>query len=196
MQQQHQVPGTGQRIRSTVSWLLFICRALAVSVEVFLHRSRSFGARYVGTQAAVAAVIIFCFPAFFERHDPRPMMWFLAAFLWMCLMARAGTVARQRGGEPEEHSYYTGRPRLMRVFRRIPEVNLKSVTEPFLVFVAGLVAHEMNEPLGTYLMFAAVALLVSVKLSVRYERVRALDMNDSLLEQRRVTDQWRDMRGE
>jgi hypothetical protein len=171
--------------------ILFVARSLATSVEVFLHDSRTFGERYFGLQAAAAMLIIFLFPAFSPREDPTPLYLFLGAYLVMWAAARSAAVKRRAKGELGEHSYYTGRPRLMGKSR---ETTVKGVIEPLVVWITGAFCLEFSPLLGGYLIVAGVGLLISVQTTLATERRRLLDMHDAYMEQRRVAEEWRRMR--
>jgi hypothetical protein len=190
----HQQQGTLQQLKNMMSWVAFLCRAFAAPVEVFLHEPHTFGARYFGINVLAATGILFVWPAFWPGRDPGPVFTFLRLFLVVCILARMASAARRLRAGPQEHSYYTGRPWLMRLVRRQPEVDLKGAAEPVLVWVAALTAYGANEALGTYLSLAGVALLISVRLGVAYEKTRALDIHDALADQRRIAEQWRRMR--
>lgn len=181
-----------EQFSTFVSWSLFVCQALAVSVEVFLHRSRSFGERYMGLQAGAAILVIFFYPVFWPEHDATPMVGFLFAYLAMCAIVRVCVVTRRRGSEPQ-HTHYTGRPRIMRITGRLSELTVKRGVEPMLLFLSGVFTLPASEPLGSYLMLAAFGLFVSVNLSLAFERTRALDMRDAYLEQRGVAERFREM---
>src|SRR5262245_58627252 len=102
--------------------VLFIARALACSVEVFLHKSKTFGERYLGAQAAAAALLIFVFPMLMPTQHPTDLIGYLVAYLVMCAAARAGVLARKKRGELGPHSFYTGTPR---GFARMREQSVK-----------------------------------------------------------------------
>ncbi len=189
MQQQPPIDRV-QEFRNFMGVVMFIARSLAVSVEVFLHRGSSFGERYLGPQGVVAGVIMFFFPIFWPQSDPRPLMWFLASFLALWMMAKLGIAVRRLRGRGAGHSYYTGRPRLMLLTRGRAEIQVKSSFEPALVIIAGMAVMGLNEPLGAYLMLAGVGLGVAVNASLQQDRTRALDMQDALMDQRRITDEW------
>ena len=191
---QQQPPDSGQQLRRGIDWVVFIARALASSLEVFLHRRGTFGQRYFGLHTAAAAGIIFVFPLFCAEHDPGPLYLFWLAFLVMCLAARGSSAMRRLRSGFEEHSYYTGYPRLMRASGRIPELQFKGIVEPGLVLVVGLFTSEISPPLGRYLIVASVGLFLSVRVTALEERQRALDLNDSMVEQRRIMERWRSMR--
>jgi hypothetical protein len=174
--------------------LLLVSRALAATVEVFLHRSSTFGSRYLGLQAALGMLLVFFFPVFWPGEDAAPMLYFFATFVVMCAAVRIATVRRRLRGEPEPHSYYSGTPLFLRPTSRVSERSFKGVIEPAIVWIAGFVVMEWSEPLGSYLVCAGVALMISVAVAVSHERVRALDMNDAFIEQRQVSDRWRGMR--
>jgi hypothetical protein len=192
----NQQQGQGQDPSGTngVAKIFFVCRALAVSIEVFLHRAGSFGERYVGTQSSIALVLIGFFPVFWPTEDPRPILWFDAAFFLRCMMIRTCTIVRRIRGRTQPHSYYSGWPWMLGARSRVPESRVKGFLEPLIVAVAGLLLQPWNQPLGTYLVIAAVALCISVQASVSQDRSRALDLNDAMADQRRIAEQWRGMR--
>jgi hypothetical protein len=173
--------------------VMLLVRALSCSVEVFLHKSTTFGERYLGPQAALAMLIIFVFPVLSPNENPEPMMWFLGAFVLALAAARAGIAVRAKRGELGPHSMYTGTPRIL---GRMSESTVKRANEPIFVIIVGAFVHELNAPLGSYLMLAGVALLVSANLTAAGERKRVLDMHDAFEEQRNLADRWRWMRGE
>lgn len=172
-------------------FVLLIARALACSLEVFLHKSSTFGERYFGAQAALAMLIIFVFPIFAPTQDPTPMMWFLAAYLVALMMARVACVARRKRGELGPHSFYTGTPRLM---GRLSEKTVKGMVEPIVVWVTSALLCELSPLLAGYLATAGVGLFISVNLTLAAERKRVLDMHDAFEEQRRTAQDWRAMR--
>lgn len=186
----------GSNLSTNLAWVHFFARTLACTVDVFLHEPGSFGARYIGPQAAAGAIVLVVFPALFTGQDPTPMMVMAAAFVFMCAVVRSKAMRRHARGEPEEHSYYNGRPGLMAIFRRSSELSVKSVLEPVLTGLTGMFLMEWNRPLGVYLAVAAIGMIVSMKACERVERARALDMNDAFLEQRRTAESWRRMRGD
>lgn len=191
---QQQQQSSAQQFRRGVNWILFIARALAVSVEVFLHQSRSFGERYMGLQTGAAVLILFVYPMFWQGHEVGPQFGFLLAFLMMCCIVRVATIARRLRGGAREHSYYSGRPRLMRFVSRMNEMTIKGAVEPMLVFLAGRLVSELSKPLGHYLMLASLGLFISVQVTRAEDRQRTLDLHDASMDQRRIMDQWRTMR--
>jgi hypothetical protein len=180
----------GEQGKSDLGYVLLAARALACSLEVFLHRSSTFGERYLGAQAALAALIIFVFPVFGEQQDPTPLWYFLGAYLVMCGAARAGIVARWKRGVLGPHSFYTGRPRLM---GRLSEKTVKGVVEPIVVWLTSAVIAEDWPLLASYLAVAGCGLLVSVQLTFAADRKRMLDLHDAYMEQRRNAEDWRAM---
>lgn len=190
---QHHSASSRENLASFLGWFLFACQALALSVEVFLHRSSTFGRRYIGLQAGMAVLLIIFYPVFWTGHDPRPMLGFLIAFLFMNLMARISRVLRRREVE-DGHSLYSGYPRIMRFTGRVSELTVKRGIEPFLVFFTGIFILPVNQPLGSYLMLAAFGLFTSVNMGLAFERTRAIEMHDAYLEQRSLAEQLRDMR--
>lgn len=194
-QEQQQQSGLSQS-RAFLGWMVFIAGAMSASVEVFLHKSDTFGERYLGIQAAAVLLIVpFC-TQFWPGHDVTPLYVFLIAYLSMCLVVRIrGLVARRRGG-PRVHTYYSGYPRAMRLFGRMSERTVKLAIEPLIVLVIGSLTLSVSEPLGAYLLVAGLALSLTVNLSVGYEHRRVLDMHDAAIGQKDIVDQFHDLRGE
>lgn len=180
-----------EQFKVCIGWLLFVAQALAVSVEVFLHKR--FGERFLGLQAAAACAVIFFFPIFWEGHDVTPLIAFLVAYLCMCAFARAHMAVGARRQGQREHSYYTGWPHCMRFAGRMGEETVKCIIEPMLVFLTGVFVMPWSEPLGGYLMLASLGLFISTNVTRGQDRTRLLDMNDALIEQRKVAERFREM---
>lgn len=185
-----------ERIRAGSNWLALISGALAASVEVFLHRTRSFGSRYLDLRAAAVVLMIPFYSLMWEGYDLVPLMQFLAGYLFMCLLVRLSCVMNSRRGHLQEHSRYTGYPRIKRLLRSTSETTIKLAVEPLLVFTVGIFAMPWNEPLGGYLILAAAGLLISTHLNAGYSRVRSLDMHDAYIEQRQLAELFRQLRGD
>jgi len=169
---------------------LLLARALACSLEVYLHRN--FGERYLGAQALLAMLIMFVFPAFMPGEDPTAMMVFLGLYLVGLGVASAGIAARRKRGELGPHTFYTGTPCIGG--RHISETTMKGAIEPMLAILGGAFLFELDSVLGAYLVIAGLGLLVSVQLTLASERKRVLDMHDAYEEQRRTAEVWRSMR--
>jgi hypothetical protein len=179
-----------------LGWILFVSRALSVSVEVFLHRVDSFGERYLGLQAGAAFLLIFFFPVLCERHDPTPLLYFLGAYFFMCVCVKARIQKRRKAGGPQPHSYYAGYPLLLRSSGARHETRVKAVLEPLIVWIAGAALMTVSVPLGSYLLVAGVGLAISVNSSLALERKRALDLHDAFMEQRGIAERFREFRGD
>jgi len=194
---QQQAPNHRDGFRNAVGAVVFVARAMALSVEVFLHRTSTFGERYVGLQAGAALLIIFFWPVLCEPgHNLDPLFGYLGLVFCMLLCIRARIALRRRRGGPQPHSYYSGTPWLMRFTGRMSELKVKTEVEPFFVMIVGMLMVAVSPPLGGYLVMASLGLLITTKLAADYERKRALDMHDAHIAQRNVVDRFRDMRGE
>lgn len=172
--------------------LLFL-RAWATSLEVFLHRD--FGARYLGLQAAMVIVLIPLYCTACAGEDIRPMFGLLAAYFAMCVVNRLSSLGRN-AQVAANHSFYTGYPRLMRVLPWLSEMTVKKFAEPLLVFVAGVFVCAVSPALGVYLILGAFALMGSVMAVEDAQRLRAVEMNDAVIEQQIVAERFRDLRGD
>ncbi len=188
-------PGPIEHTKAVLSWIAFAAGVLAVSVEVFLHRSRTFGERYLGMQAAAVMLVVLFYGACWEGHDVSPLLGFLLAYLFMCFVVRIGGLIERRRTGVWEHSLYNGFPRILRLMPWLGEHRAKLYVEPMLVFLVGVFTMPLNEPLGGYLILASMGLLLSVNLTVGYERTRAMDMNDAAIEQRDLAERFRERRG-
>ncbi|MBL8827916.1 MAG: hypothetical protein JNM18_13145 [Planctomycetaceae bacterium] len=178
-------------VNNSPALLKFICGSLATSVEVFIHRD--IGERYLGTQAAAVLVIVPLFGLGWEGYDLRLLFWFLPAYLVMCLIARIGMLKRRWRGE-QGHSYYTGWPRGFSGRGKVSELTMKRFLEPLAILTIGGFVCALDPPLGTYLMFAAGGLFISVNLSAEEDRTRVLDMHDAVIHQELIAERFRDLR--
>ena len=179
--------------KAVMGWMTLLVQTLATSVQPFLHCR--FGERYFGFQALAVFVLIPVYAACWEGYDITPLFYFLAAFVVMCAVARIGMLVRYLRND-HEHSRYSGYPRIMRLFPRLNELTVKRGIEPMLVFLVGIFTLPHSEPLGMYLIIAAFGLFSSVHLSFSYERQRAQDMYDVMIEQQNLTERFREMRGD
>lgn len=195
MESQQNVNGPDQ-MKAVLGAVHFVCRSLATTVEVFLHKSRSFGERYLGLQAAAAVLVIFFSTAFWRGANVLPILLFLVAYLVACAIARMGVTARVRAGGPQVHTHYTGVPRIMRWTGQMSEETVKRIVEPMLVFVIGALVLQASLPLGTLLMLASFGLFASVNLAAGFDRTRALDMHDAYLDQCNAAERFRAMHGQ
>ncbi len=182
--------------KTILALFYFICRALAAMMEMFLHKSRTFGERHLGLQAAAAIPIMFFFTAFWRGEDVRPVFGFLMAYIVACAAVRIGVLARMRAGGTTVHTYYTGTPRVMRLTGSLNEETVKRVVEPMMVFTIGALTLPLSLPLGTLIMLGGFGLFASVNLTAEFDRTRALDMNDALIDQANLAQRLRGMRGQ
>lgn len=191
-----QTPGLREQYAAGLSWLAFICQVLETSAVVFLRRE--FGARYFGGQAAAVIPVALLYCLAWQGHDIRPMFIFLGLYLLLCLKGRiSGWRARRKG--VLMHSRYSGYPSVMRMrpFRGwLSEKAAKGVIEPVCVAGIGIALMEASEPLGTYLLIAAVGLMLSMGFSVAWQQQRVMDAQDAYLTQREDAKLFRDQRWE
>lgn len=186
--------GPFSSLRGNLNLALFICRAWATSLEVFLHRD--IGDRYLSWNSAAVLLLVPLYLLGWQGYDPRPLGWFLIAYLGMCGVARLNAAGRRARGEAG-HSLYTGWPRFLGPKARWSEVFMKRMVEPVVTFLFGCMVRDWwNAPLGTYLMIGAVCLLLSASASDALERVRSMDLNDAIIEQQWTADRLRTYRSD
>lgn len=195
-QQGQEGPGFFQQTRNALTVVEFVARTFAVTVEVFIHKPSTFGERYIGLQGAAAILLILLYAAFWEGHDVSGLLHFLLAYVGMCMIVRGCTLIRRWRGGSQEHSAYTGYPRVWRFFPRLSEERVKCMVEPAMVVLIGAALTEFSPPLGCYVMLSAVGLFIATNLSVGRMRQRAMDMNDASVDLRRVAEHWRHLRGD
>lgn len=174
--------------------MTFVTRALAVTVEVFLRRSSTFGERYIGLQAAAGTVFILFWPVFWEGHSAGPMLVFLALYWLALLTARIRTKARIRGGGPQPHTLYNGTPTLAKVWKRSSERRIKTVIEPVYMGCIALCVATISVPLAAYLALAGMCAAASSGMSGALQHRRSMDLHDAFLEQRDSAEAFRRMR--
>lgn len=174
--------------------MTFVTRALAVTVEVFLRRSDSFGERFFGLQAAAGTVFILFWPVFWEGHSAEPMLVFLALYWLALLTARIRTKARIRRGGPQPHTLYNGTPTLAKVWKRSSEHRIKTVIEPVYMACFALCLATISVPLAAYLALAGMCAAASSGMSGALQHRRSMDLHDAFLEQSDVARSFRRMR--
>lgn len=174
--------------------IAFITRSMAATLEVFLHRSDTFGSRYFGFQSLAAVIILLLWPALCDpTHNPIPLNIFLVAYLFMVVVARVRSAVRVGRGEVHPHGRYSGLPRL-RFGGRISEVKIKCLAEPALIWIIGGLFLQFSPPLGGYLMVAGTGMFISNTMADASVQRRAQDMHDAYVDQRDVMDRFHDMR--
>ncbi len=194
MQPQQQEPSSAERLKATANWVFFVVRSLAVIAEVSFLR-KGFGERYLGMQTFFALPVLLVYMAFWPGHDPRPLLWYLVLYLVMCGVARIDIARRRRAGLCV-HSRHNGFPRIARLCPGMSEVAIKRSAEPLLVAGMGMLVAMVNLPLGFFLLLTAVALFLTTGMNEAYERVRALDMHDMVIEQQQIAERFRTLRGQ
>lgn len=161
-------------------------RSFARSVAVFLRKD--LGSEYLGVAGVAALLIIPLFAGIFPRAEAGPLLWFLAAYFGMVLVARVGMFRRYWRGE-HIYSFYSGTPRLATLLPFLPEWFLKVWVEPPLVFFIGVNVATYNNPLGSYLVWAGLALFIC-EVQVAFEdSQRTRRMRDARIEQLHTREQ-------
>lgn len=192
MQQQSPKPlSFRERYTAMASWLGLLSQTLEASVVVFLRSN--VGERFLGLQAAAVIPVVLVYSVFWQGHDIRPLLAFLACYLLACLSLRMRGIWHRRRGEIV-HSQYSGTPIILRapLLRRwLGERAAKGTLEPLLVLLVGYLLLPASEPLGSYLMLAAGGQLVSFQLALAYERQRLMDARDAYIEQRHMAERFR-----
>lgn len=189
-QQQNSPIETG---RAAMYLLVFLCQAMALSVEVFLHKQ--LGRRAIGLRGFAAFFMIPFWTAFWPEEDARPLLLFWWAFIGMCLWSRTVSIIRENRRH-YDHSRYTGWPRLKLLLPRCGEFAFKRYVEPGIVFFTGALLLGLSQPLGSYLMAAAFGLMASVAVNEAVEEAEAREIHDAMIRQSQLNDRVRRRRGD
>jgi hypothetical protein len=161
----------------------------AIPTEVLLHKG--FGRRYLGVSGFLAlfqmGLAILLFAYFHEStldplYDAKPLLAYFGLYVVAYFFTIYATIKRHWRGQIE-HTRYNGWPRFLPQRLGRFERSFKIVIEPNAVFLVGLDLAHWNWPLGLYLMFNAFCMFWSNIISIRFERRRAMDLQDAVLEQ-------------
>ncbi len=169
-----------------------MCRSLALSVEAFLHKG--FGSGYVGCGLA-AFLVMFLFAKFFPDQDVHPLGVFAGIYGVLWLIAVFNVLIRWWHGTQRVHSRYNGRPHLCRLLPGWKEMNVKHL-EALLVIFLGYGIHHLNRALGAYLILAGVFTFLRGYSLASMMRRRAVELNNAVIEQKEVAEQFTQMQQE
>lgn len=191
-QQQQAQPDFFDNARATANITMFIARTLGCSVVVFLRRN--FGERYLGGPAVCVLVAVPLFVTAWPGHDVRPLMWFMPVYLYACFLHRTVILRRKRRGVVV-HSFYGGDSLLRRFFPHVSESTMRRGLEPLSALLAGVFLMPLSEPLGSYIMLAAIGLYISECVTDITQREHVQRMHDAYAEQQFYTEQFRRNQG-
>jgi len=166
-----------------------VARSISLTVEVFLHKR--FGPRYIGCGFFGVLIILF-FTMWFPPQTIVPLEWFAIAYGVWWLVAAINAAIRFFRKQDKMHTRYNGYPYLWRLLPRWQETSAKYL-EALLAILLGYGVHHLNKPLGDYLMLAASFVLLRAYGSDSEQRTKALDLNDSVIEQRMIAERFRAM---
>jgi hypothetical protein len=174
-----------------VNWPFIFCCVASLPLELLLHNIKTFGVRSVGPRAVMAVLLMFIFIAAHPNDDCRPLFWFMILVIPLSIIAQFSAMLRRRRGEPG-HTRYSGKPYLLCLFPQLSEGTIKRL-EPVVMLMVGGIIHHFNHPLGAFLLTAAVCLGITIGIVHRANCERALDMNDSLIDQQNAAASVRSM---
>lgn len=181
------------RLRRDFNIMTLVAGGVAVTVEVFLRRR--IGSRAFGARPLVGIVTLAIFSLLKPRVDPAPLQMFGVAVMVLCFVHRAAGERRAKRGE-RGHTRYNGEPWLAVLLPKLDEMTIKRTVEPLLLIGGGLLVHVANELLGLWLIFAGVAIAMTVRTEEYAERQRLMDLGDAMIEQRYRAERLRAMRGD
>lgn len=190
-----QSDNTGPTFQQSADFLLLLLRAWSTSLEVYFHRGM--GERYPGPIGLLVIPLVFFYALCWENrgYDLAPMFWFLIGYFLMLLRHRVSVGWRRRRGIPGGHSYYNGLPVCARRFPHCSEERLKRVVEPLLLILLGASICVINPPLGVYVTLGGLCMGLSCDIYDKLDRARALDLQDSMIDQQMLAERFRQLRG-
>lgn len=191
MQDEARQPSMFERMQRDINVVAFLLSSISVTVEVFLRRRM--GERSIGVRGLVGFVMLFVFGIFFPGENLVPLFLFMWAFAAMCTVQRARALLRRWRGV-HGHSRYDGEPRIAALLPNWDELRLKRTGEPVVLAAIGFLALACNRPLGMWLLIAAAATAITVRLLEQAERRRMMDLGDAMIEQEVRSERLRTMR--
>lgn len=179
-----------QDARKGASLIIGAAQVAAAPLEPILRKR--FGSRYFGVPSALALVVVPMWMFFWPGESPVGIWALWILFVLMQLRARLESARMMARGDVV-HTRYNGWPRLAKIFKRMDEQKIKAGLEPLVVFLAGIFLMKLSQPLGSYLMVAAFSLGLTHSVIESVERAKALELNDSFLEQQEMAERFRRM---
>jgi hypothetical protein len=181
-----------ERARSTANLLALVAGVFTAFAEVTFFRT-GFGVRYFqGLKTALVVPLLFFFPIFWPREDPRGLWLCLMLYTVMCLRHRSaiwrriargeGRPGTAGGGGGGVHSLYNGVSKLERVFPRASEAVIKGKYEPLVMLGMGVAALIVSPPLGWFFVWCSVAMGLHAGLIFAHQRQRELDLSDARID--------------
>jgi hypothetical protein len=165
--------------------IYWFCSMWAASVEVMLRHS--FGQRYLGLQAAAVLLWIPIYISLWGDPSALPLLTYLLFYIVVLLIHRSHGLVRWHRGE-REHSCYSGRPHVMKLFRGIDELPVKTLVEPGIVLGVGSLLCGLAEGFGAYFLGAAFCLAVKGAIERAQEDKIVMDTRDAFFMQRRLRE--------
>jgi len=181
-----------QDAKQAANMFVFVAHALCSPVEVILRKQ--FGSRYFGAASLGGLVAVPMWMIFWPGEDPGLLMCFWLFYLVMQFRARVESHWMLLRGSVV-HSRYNGWPRIARFLPKSSEDKIKGGAEPTFVCLSGMLLMGISPPLGSYLLVAGVALAVTHSVLAAVERVQAIEMHDSFIEQQQLSSRFNAMRG-
>jgi hypothetical protein len=192
MQAQQQSGSFFDGAKTAAGFAIFMAKIFSLPVELLLHGD--VGERYIGFCGGFSFLLLLFFPVFFPHSSAGPVYALLAAFVIRCLIHRGVSLWRWWRGTRVGHSRRPGTPHLQRLLPHWQEGRVRRL-EPGIVLLLGLALFWLTKPLGVYLIFAGIGLIVCLALSQILLLNRARDMNDAALEQQYSAERFRELQG-
>ncbi|HLN26912.1 MAG TPA: hypothetical protein VK395_04160 [Gemmataceae bacterium] len=143
--------------RETIAAGIFICQAFSMPVRVWWTKFGTAGEMFFGGRACVLGwLAIPVWACIFPRYDSRPMFAFWGLTTLFLLIHRFRHWRLKANGY-RPHSCFAGLSRLHRFGNNFA----RQVLEPLLTGIVGVLCLQWNQPLGMYLVWSGMAMVVS-----------------------------------
>jgi len=170
--------------------IILVIRSWALTLEVFLRRQ--LGSRHIGLEGPLAFLVLLFYATECPGYDLGPLGWFTLAFFGACVLHRFRPLSYFFTGQIDPiHTRYSGRPILWKFVPFLSELAVKRYVEPLFLFALAICLLPWNPPLGFYVLVGSGCLLLTVSMDVGVLQHRVQSMQDMLVEQQVVADEFR-----
>lgn len=171
----------------SANWVFTIAHVWSLPWELLLRKN--FGWRYIDIYVLVAMIWPPLFACLlFPQYDPRWSLWMFWGLLALTIYHRLAQL-RNRWKGVVLHSQYPGYP----IFCRPSwdEMWFKRQREPLLILCLSFLSIGISPSLFLFSMGSFFAVIVKRLMCEFYQEQRAADMQDAIIEQQSLAEQFR-----
>jgi hypothetical protein len=176
-----------KEMRENYQLLVGFGQLWSAPVEMWLRRPGTTGDRNNGLHLVLGVFWILLFGALCNRpKETAPVVWFFCLTLLVLLIHRVAGIRRRSKGY-RCHSRYTGQP-----WFPGRELWVKQWAEPTLILFVGIAIAWVTQPLGAYLIGAAISQVVCTNYQIAAEEARIRALRDAQIEQLYLMERFRE----